>query len=264
MKVKALKGKINAGNPHVRFDEGEVASTATPRRGSLLYKNCKNERRNQMGIRALVVCSLIAISLLAIGCCVLYWYWNQMRGPSGFAIACAKPDLQIIERLLSDDPHVRYRANSEVQEAIDADMHAFYSNKNVVEAHISWGIGKLFPDRKHEKAVAHKGSIREFIIRSAASCGWWPCDLNPNTIHCRIYSMHPFGPTVSDCEVNVTYDEDTDTIDFIVVGHEYRGNFERDHCSQLFNRLTGKTEPETGPGNRRFESENRGFRDYKK
>ena len=34
----ALRGKPYAGNPHVRFDEGEVASAATPRRGSLLYK----------------------------------------------------------------------------------------------------------------------------------------------------------------------------------------------------------------------------------
>jgi hypothetical protein len=36
---KALNGKPYAGNPHVRFDEGEVAPAATPRRGSLLYKN---------------------------------------------------------------------------------------------------------------------------------------------------------------------------------------------------------------------------------
>ena len=34
----ALRGKPDAGNPHVRFDEGEVALAATPRRGSLLYK----------------------------------------------------------------------------------------------------------------------------------------------------------------------------------------------------------------------------------
>ena len=34
---KALNGKPYAGNPHVRFDEGEVAPAATPRRGSLLY-----------------------------------------------------------------------------------------------------------------------------------------------------------------------------------------------------------------------------------
>ena len=32
-----LRGKPDAGNPHVRFDEGKVAS-AKPRRGSLLYK----------------------------------------------------------------------------------------------------------------------------------------------------------------------------------------------------------------------------------
>ena len=37
----ALRGKPDAGNPHVRFDEGEDASAATPRRGSLLYKLCK-------------------------------------------------------------------------------------------------------------------------------------------------------------------------------------------------------------------------------
>ena len=36
---KALDGKPYAGNPHVRFDEGEVAPATTPRRGSLLYKD---------------------------------------------------------------------------------------------------------------------------------------------------------------------------------------------------------------------------------
>ena len=33
----ALRGKPDAGSPHVLLDEGEVASAATPRRGSLLY-----------------------------------------------------------------------------------------------------------------------------------------------------------------------------------------------------------------------------------
>lgn len=33
-----LHGKLYTGNPHVSFDSGEVASAATPRRGSLLYK----------------------------------------------------------------------------------------------------------------------------------------------------------------------------------------------------------------------------------
>ena len=36
--LKALRGKLYAGNPHVCFDEGKVALAATPRRGSLLYK----------------------------------------------------------------------------------------------------------------------------------------------------------------------------------------------------------------------------------
>ena len=38
--LKVLHGKLKlyAGNPHVRFDEGEVAPAAKPRRGSLLYK----------------------------------------------------------------------------------------------------------------------------------------------------------------------------------------------------------------------------------
>ena len=40
MKNAALSGKPYAGNPHVRFDEGEVAS-AKPRRGSLLYNKIK-------------------------------------------------------------------------------------------------------------------------------------------------------------------------------------------------------------------------------
>ena len=35
---KALEGTPHAGNLYTRFDEGEIASAATPRRGSLLYK----------------------------------------------------------------------------------------------------------------------------------------------------------------------------------------------------------------------------------
>ena len=49
---KALNGKPYAGNPHVRFDEGEVASAATSRRGSLLYKHC-------VVVVAAVVCGLL-------------------------------------------------------------------------------------------------------------------------------------------------------------------------------------------------------------
>ena len=45
-----MQGKPYAGNPHVRFDEGEVALAATPRRGSLLYN-----MRKMMPLAALCV-----------------------------------------------------------------------------------------------------------------------------------------------------------------------------------------------------------------
>src|SRR5574344_1000651 len=50
-----LRGKPDAGNPHVRFDEGEVAS-AKPRRGSLLYNT--HARRT-------LAAALIALGLAA-------------------------------------------------------------------------------------------------------------------------------------------------------------------------------------------------------
>ena len=71
---KALNGKPYAGNPHVapsqryggtsRFDEGEVASTATPRRGSLLYK--ESIINKIIGRHGLSV-SLLVLSLLVYG-----------------------------------------------------------------------------------------------------------------------------------------------------------------------------------------------------
>ena len=52
----ALRGKPDAGNPHVRFDGGEVASEATPRRGSLLYNRTKvlicNFQENHLDVEA--------------------------------------------------------------------------------------------------------------------------------------------------------------------------------------------------------------------
>ncbi|MBQ3747886.1 MAG: DUF4886 domain-containing protein [Kiritimatiellae bacterium] len=52
---KALNGKPYAGNPHVRFDEGEVASAATPRRGSLLYKG-----KYMFGAAKVFACAMLA------------------------------------------------------------------------------------------------------------------------------------------------------------------------------------------------------------
>ena len=54
---KALNGKPYAGNPHVRFDEGEVASAATPRRGSLLY----TKRLLSAAIAAAIAVSAFAV-----------------------------------------------------------------------------------------------------------------------------------------------------------------------------------------------------------
>ena len=48
----ALRGKPDAGNPHVRFDEGEVALAATPRRGSLLYNEINKLREEARGVIA--------------------------------------------------------------------------------------------------------------------------------------------------------------------------------------------------------------------
>jgi len=60
-----LRGKPDAGNPHVRFDEGEVAS-AKPRRESLLYKSTRK------GL-ALAMC---AAALLA-GAADVEWKWDD-------------------------------------------------------------------------------------------------------------------------------------------------------------------------------------------
>ena len=52
---KALNVKPYAGNPHARFDEGEVASAATPRRGTLLYKT------NILTTITAMVCAAVAL-----------------------------------------------------------------------------------------------------------------------------------------------------------------------------------------------------------
>ena len=53
-----LRGKPDAGNPHVRFDEGEVAS-AKPRRGSLLYNHMRSIK---LKFKTLVVGLSVAVA----------------------------------------------------------------------------------------------------------------------------------------------------------------------------------------------------------
>ena len=58
---KALDGKPYAGNPHVRFDEGEVAPAATPRRGSLLYIMKTGKLHHLMSAKQLIMSGTMAV-----------------------------------------------------------------------------------------------------------------------------------------------------------------------------------------------------------
>ena len=78
---KALSGKPHAGNPHVRFDEGEVASAAMPRRGSLFY--------NSLDFISFVKKALFAVAAIA----------------SGVALA-ANPILPLWEYIPDGEPYV--------------------------------------------------------------------------------------------------------------------------------------------------------------
>ena len=67
----ALRGKPDAGNPHVRFDEGEVAPAATPRRGSLLYNVLKSAKINKkpliVGAAAVNMCGAALADAVKVG-----------------------------------------------------------------------------------------------------------------------------------------------------------------------------------------------------
>jgi len=154
---------------------------------------------------------------------------------------CARPDPQIINELLSDDPSVRGRANSKVKEAIRLDKT---EEMEEVGANISWKMGELFPEIKQESVRQHSGSIRDFVIWSAAQAGWWPQDQDKNVVRCTIYEREHFGPTTFECVVDVVcHDERTISFDF--VAHEYRGDFEWNHCSSLYSILTGRKKQST-------------------
>ena len=66
-KREALNGKPYAGNPHVRFDEGEAASTATSRRGSLLYNLLKESAAMRWSLVSIVatICAAAPIAAVA-------------------------------------------------------------------------------------------------------------------------------------------------------------------------------------------------------
>jgi len=73
---KALNGKPYAGNPHVRFDEGEVASAAMPRRGSLLYDNCKKSTKVRVRGSFVALSPLWGFAILAVVTSTPVWAVN--------------------------------------------------------------------------------------------------------------------------------------------------------------------------------------------
>ena len=67
-----LRGKPDAGNPHVRFDEGEVAS-AKPRRGSLLYTNSMfREKLTTKSLRKGLMATVIAVIVVTSAVAEVY------------------------------------------------------------------------------------------------------------------------------------------------------------------------------------------------
>ena len=103
---KALDGKLYAGNPHVRFDEGEVASctaeallrrvhcrrqpegrasvcVATPRRGSLLQKTTK---------LAILGAALCAAAQTAHAATSIYWKADKVGGSEESPYLLSEPD----------------------------------------------------------------------------------------------------------------------------------------------------------------------------
>jgi len=74
-----LRGKPDAGNPHVRFDEGEVAS-AKPRRGSLLYR--RSDRLTHLVLAA--ACTCAALTLTAMPCLTARADERVLSGYTGY------------------------------------------------------------------------------------------------------------------------------------------------------------------------------------
>ena len=77
-KREALNGKPYTGNPHVRFDAGDVALVATPRCESLPHKTC--ETRVQIATTAMRLLSLAASCLIAHGAYAAEIKWNSSQG----------------------------------------------------------------------------------------------------------------------------------------------------------------------------------------
>ena len=96
-KKDGLNGKPYAGNPHVRFDEGDTASTATSRRGSLLNAALRGKQNAGFlaysltwGVRLVVAAwALVGGAASLVHACTLVWQ-NADPPPSTKAGAYAE------------------------------------------------------------------------------------------------------------------------------------------------------------------------------
>ena len=73
----ALNGKPYAGNPHVRFDEGEDALAAMPRRGSLLYNTFKT-------VKTAAIVAAAALTSATLPAATYYKVGSDAGGTSSF------------------------------------------------------------------------------------------------------------------------------------------------------------------------------------
>ena len=132
MTTAILKGKPYAGNPHVRFDEGEVASTK-PRRGSLLYKKlllavsagvamiaCSSFADEDKQIYSLNATTTEGVDLTAME----GYHADRMYGPSSADISFAGPIVAGPE-VTADNPLVVLGRGKKI--TVTADSSGFHT-----------------------------------------------------------------------------------------------------------------------------------------
>ena len=89
---KALNGKVYAGNSHVRFDEGEVASATTPRRGSLLYI----KRNSFAASLSLAIVAIATLIIMPFGACAQIGKPMSLEGLKWHLPSCARIEGNIL------------------------------------------------------------------------------------------------------------------------------------------------------------------------
>ena len=167
----ALRGKPDAGNPHVRFDEGEAAPATTPRRGSLLYIKMKR-----------CVSLLAFAAVFAAQADFEVWFlrhgettWNRAKilqgsisytglTPKGVAMAEATGDGMWREGIRFDrvytSPYARTRATADI-------VSAKTGPKPIDEVRIREMCFGSYEGRKYGKDSCPDENIRNFFFGDA-------------------------------------------------------------------------------------------------